>query len=392
MAELIIQNPSITPNVFEYDEAGRVSAISGYPLAGEGGGTVVKSDLMWKPTVGSDGYVHWSLASSATTPEAAYISGAQGPAGADGQDGTDGKDGKDGKDGYSISLQSVTDEDGGKKITLAWGETPETSSFVIPSGAKGADGKNGENGTPGTNGFSPTVATTPITAGDQTGTEITFTYGDEGAQTAKYSAWNGKDGTGATNYFDSTTISGDGTQADKYGLKTDAALYLPNTSAYSATYAEQYWDEDQGRFLSISGQIDQLYDSIDDKLEQSVWDANSGKFLQIVSATNGVSGNGTTGSPIGLEAGVTQQLSKIDSKTRLTSAAGHVLSAQDGTTADPASNFALSAVDYMRNLSTTAYAPQRLVVVTGDNDIINNHATYSEGVYGTLFFVTSAHA
>ena len=77
MADLIIQNPSITPNVFEYDEAGRVSAISGYPLAGGGGGTIVKSDLMWKPSVESDGCVHWTLASSATTPVPAYISGAQ---------------------------------------------------------------------------------------------------------------------------------------------------------------------------------------------------------------------------------------------------------------------------------------------------------------------------
>ena len=38
MADKIIQNPSITTNDFEYDGAGRVSAISGHPLAGEGGG------------------------------------------------------------------------------------------------------------------------------------------------------------------------------------------------------------------------------------------------------------------------------------------------------------------------------------------------------------------
>lgn len=33
MAELLIQNPSITTNDFEYNEAGYVSAISGHPLA-----------------------------------------------------------------------------------------------------------------------------------------------------------------------------------------------------------------------------------------------------------------------------------------------------------------------------------------------------------------------
>lgn len=118
----------------------------------------------------------------------------------------------------------------------------------------------------------------------------------------------------------------------------------------------------------------------------------SANYLQTVSASNGISGNGTTGSPIGLEAGVTQQLSKIDSKTTVTSGTGHNLSFRDGTNSNPTTNFDFSAVDYMRNLSVTAYAPQRLVVVTGDNDIINNHATYSEGIYGTIFFVTSAHA
>lgn len=46
MTEKIIQNPSITTNVFEYDEAGRVSAISGHPLAGEGGGGSVAGDYL----------------------------------------------------------------------------------------------------------------------------------------------------------------------------------------------------------------------------------------------------------------------------------------------------------------------------------------------------------
>ena len=106
----IINNPSITTNDFEYDEVGRVSAISGHPLAGEGGGTIVKSDLMWKPTVASDGYVHWTLASSATEPEAAYISGAQGPAG---------KDGTNGKDACPITATS-TEIDDGVHVTISY--------------------------------------------------------------------------------------------------------------------------------------------------------------------------------------------------------------------------------------------------------------------------------
>ena len=102
--------------------------------------------------------------------------------------------------------------------------------------------------------------------------------------------------------------------------------------------------------------------------------------------------HGTSGSPLGLKAEVSEQLSKIEYKSTVTSGAGHNLSFRDGTDSNPITNFNFSAVDYMRNLSVTAYAPQRLVVVTGDNDIINNHATYSEGIYGTIFFVTSAHA
>lgn len=224
----IINNPSITTDVFEYDEVGRVSAIAGKPLASEGGGTIEKSDLMWKPTVGSDGYVRWSLASSATTPDDAYISGAQGPAG------------QDGDDGYSITLQSVTDEDGGKKVTLAWGETPETSSFVIPSGAKGIDGQNGENGTSvvvkSMREFNDVVGT--HTKG---GTEITLEWNEgQTVKTSAFSAFNGEkgqDGAGSTYTFDANTLSGDGVTAD-IGVNTNVI-------------ATQAWVGDQNYLTSV---------------------------------------------------------------------------------------------------------------------------------------------
>lgn len=180
MADLVIQNPSITTSVFEYDDAGRVSAISGHPLAGEGGGEIVKSDLMWKPTVGADGYVRWTLASSASEPDAAYISGAQGPAG---QNGTNGDNGAD---GISPTF-TITPTAGGTHVVLSGAQGED--SFDVLSGAKGADG---------TAGFSPTVSTTTTATEDRTGTVLTFTYGDEGGQTISYTAWNGKDGTGAT--------------------------------------------------------------------------------------------------------------------------------------------------------------------------------------------------
>jgi hypothetical protein len=250
MAEKIIQNPSITTNVFEYDGAGRVSAISGHPLAGQGGGEVVKSDLMWKPNVESDGYVYWTLTSSAATPEAAYISGAQGP------QGPSGTNGKDGADGISPTF-TITPTAGGTHVTIsgAQGEV----SFDVLSGANGADGQNGQNGDPGADGYSPTVALTPITAGDQTGTEVTFTYGAGGEQTSAYTAWNGKDGTGATDYFASTTISGDGTQALPYGVDTTAAINFTNASA---KFADQYWDSLEEDYAAISDDFAWLFNSM----------------------------------------------------------------------------------------------------------------------------------
>jgi len=250
MADKIIQNPSITTNVFEYDEAGRVSAISGHPLAGEGGGEVVKSDLMWKPNVDSDGYVHWTLTSSATTPEAAYISGAQGPQGPSGTNGTDGTD------GISPTF-TITPTAGGTRVTISGAQGED--SFDVLSGAKGADGQNGQNGDPGADGYSPTVALSPITAGDQTGTEVTFTYGASGEQTTAYTAWNGKDGTGATDYFASTTISGDGTQASPYGVDTTAAINFTNASA---KFADQYWDSLEEDYADISDDFALLFNSM----------------------------------------------------------------------------------------------------------------------------------
>ena len=229
MADLIIQNPSITPNVFEYDEAGRVSAISGYPLAGGGGGTIVKSDLMWKPSVESDGCVHWTLASSATTPVPAYISGAQGPAGLQGVSGNPGKNpefqinptdahwqwrysgdegwtdlgvvasgtvgpqglsGNNGKDGISPTVTTATIE-GGNRVTFTYGEGSSTYIDVM-SGASGANGING---------ISPTVSTETITGGNR----VTFTYDDGGTtKTESIDVMSGASGANGSDGFSPT--------------------------------------------------------------------------------------------------------------------------------------------------------------------------------------------
>lgn len=186
MAEKIIQNPSITINDFEYDsETGYVSAISGHPLAGQGGGTIEKSDLMWKPTVGSDGYVRWSLASSATQPDAAYISGAQGPQGNPGTNGTNGTD------GISPTF-TITPTAGGTHVVLSGAQGEE--SFDVLSGAAGAKGQDGANG------FSPTVSTATVNADashTNGGVQVDITYKDGSTTaTASYTAWNGNNGEG----------------------------------------------------------------------------------------------------------------------------------------------------------------------------------------------------
>lgn len=270
MAELIIQNPSITPNVFEFDEAGRVSAISGYPLAGEGGGEVVKSDLMWKPTVGSDGYVRWTLASSATIPDAAYISGAQGP------------QGPVGADGKSLSATSAEDAEHRRtQVKIGQINGSEQTSFYLPWGVDGTNGTNGtslsaktsiitgghrveiwEKGAAqyddsfdvmdGEDGVSPTVTVTNIPADPDDpdhkngGTEITIT---DATTTNKFSAWNGNDGTMAGapgiegNKGISATLDGStykvGLSAGFYSAVTSVSSKLDESdfTTYTATTA-----------------------------------------------------------------------------------------------------------------------------------------------------------
>jgi hypothetical protein len=84
-------------------------------------------------------------------------------------------------------------------------------------------------------------------------------------------------------------------------------------------------------------------------------------------------------------------MNEIEAKSSITSAAGNVFTVSGGAGTEPNKNFVYSGVNYKTNLSEPTYAPQRLAVVTGDGEIISHYADYTEGVYGTLFFVTSAH-
>jgi len=176
-----IQNLSI-------EELANVSASLSAILGQGGGGEQCAS--AWRPTVDDTGIISWTLTTSTTTPAPVNIMGPQGPSGTSGAKG---------EDGTSIILQSVTDVEGGKQVTLAWGETPSTSSFVIPSGTPGTNGKDGKDGTDGTNGTSVHLDSVSTVAG---GTQVTLGWGTSDTSAfvipsgaAGAPGTNGKDGT-----------------------------------------------------------------------------------------------------------------------------------------------------------------------------------------------------
>lgn len=250
MAEKIIQNPSITTNVFEYDGAGRVSAISGHPLAGEGGGEVVTSDFVWLPSVTNEGVISWQRSTSATAPSTANIMGPQGNTGANGTDGTDGTD------GISPTF-TITPIAGGTHVTISGAQGEE--DFDVLSGAKGADG------TDGAAGFSPTIALTTVNSDvshNNGGTQVEITYKNgESTATTAYTAWNGNNGEGAAvNLFgnNGVSVTQDGTS---YTLGLSGGYYSNTLSAYSAMYAgyasnAKFSDNSVSSMDQIKGSID----------------------------------------------------------------------------------------------------------------------------------------
>ena len=225
----------------------------------------------WRPTVYENGDIMWALIDSEEVPMSQNIkgpsgftprfqidqstaewqvtydgtnwtslgiiaSGAQGPQGIPGNDGTngtdgkDGIDGKDGADGTSIILQSVTDVDDGKQVTLAWGETPSTSSFVIPNGASGAPGAAG---TDGQDGYSPTVTTSviePTSEHPQGGTAVTIT---DKTGSNQFNVWNGINGEGAT----VNLLDGVGVHVEQDGTNYTINISGGNIPALSAGYS-----------------------------------------------------------------------------------------------------------------------------------------------------------
>lgn len=223
--------------VFSPEELANVSAsLSAILGQGGGGGGGEPCASAWLPSVDENGNLSWTLSMSTTTPDTANIMGPQGP---------NGQDGAKGKDGTSIILQSVTDVAGGKQVTLAWGETPSTSSFVIPSGTPG---------TPGVNGVSPTVTITdaPTTEHPQGGKTVTITDADHPAGQS-FDIWNGIDGQGAT----VNLVEGDGIQitheagTTNYTIGVSADYALKSELPDVTDMATKTWVSGQGYLTAV---------------------------------------------------------------------------------------------------------------------------------------------
>lgn len=114
--------------------------------------------------------------------------------------------------------------------------------------------------------------------------------------------------------------------------------------------------------------------------------AGGGTVYDII-GNNGISAKKDTANnryEVGLSANVTSQLSKIDSKSTVTSGAGNVFTVND-TTSNPAKNFTFSAVNYKAG-QTAGYLPQQLFVVASDNEIISLVNGGAADDKGCLFF------
>ena len=157
----------------------------------------------------------------------------------------------------------------------------------------------------GPDGYSPTVEIEGITGEDnRTGNKITFHYGENLSNTTSYSAWDGLDGQGATvNLFGDKGIEViPQAGSTNYIIGLSGGYYAPTLSAGSAdkagyselagsaTYAEKFKiDNTDYTFSNLYSEVDTLSNASGrwdahsalsaTKLDKSIWDNNSGKFV-----------------------------------------------------------------------------------------------------------------
>ena len=161
MAEKTIKNPSLLPGDLDIELSGNaITAISGHPLIGTGGGT--QSNYVYYPDFDeTTGNIEFKLGTidDPTPPIGGWhISGADGARGPQGDPGDNGK-----TPTFQIDPENAHWE---------WKYTDDeywTDTHVVASGAVGPKGDEGDDG------ISPTVSTSAIEGGSR----VTFTYGEE---------------------------------------------------------------------------------------------------------------------------------------------------------------------------------------------------------------------
>lgn len=234
------------PMSLSQDENRNLALTLSAVLEGGGGGV---ANAIWKPAVDQDGDLTWSwdtFPDSARPPETVNIKGPRGESGVPGRDGTNGTNGKDGEDGKTPQIQINS-----SNAHWEWrysGASEWTDLGVVASGAvgpqgipgaSGAPGTPGANGEPGDDGFSPAVTMSAITdpRHPNGGTRVTIT--DKTHPTGQYfDIFNGDDGSGSSDKFDPSTMSGYGTEAAPYGVDT-------------TVIATQAWVGEQGYLTSV---------------------------------------------------------------------------------------------------------------------------------------------
>lgn len=250
-------------------------------LEGGGGGV---ANAIWKPAVEQDGELTWSwdtYPDSARPPETVNIKGPRGESGAPGRDGTDGENGTDGKT-PQIQINS-------SNAHWEWrysGASEWTDLGVVASGAvgpqgipgvSGASGAPGAKGADGEDGFSPAVTLSAITDPQHPngGTRVTITDKEHPAG-QNFDIFNGDDGSGSSDEFDSTTISGYGTAAAPYGVDTTVIA----TKTWTSTELDKKLDPSD---LTPAHGVSGAWDSGDQEYNFGLWNDYE-QAIQTVSA------------------------------------------------------------------------------------------------------------
>lgn len=386
--------------------AGDGSAESPYTVIGGGGGGGVSK--VYVPNV-DGGNLSYTLSAASAAESQIGPWDIKGPKG---------NDGAKGNDATPLTAATATIA-GGTQVTISYtsGGDP-LAQFNVLSGASGQNG---------TNGVSPTVSITdaPTTEHPQGGKTVTITDADHpGGQS--FDIWNGIDGQGAT----INLLEGDGIQITHESSTTNYTISVSADYSGAAVASAKNWVNAQGYVLSgalnpensVSGKWrnGQYYDFGLKASAENALAAVNGKLSYVSADANTFSGNGTSGSPLGIDSNNLYELdtagSYLSSQTvgqktlisttpALDNAVQKVIdeadtwdtvSAKSVVTINKATNeikinnnanSAISATIYdVCNTSEPALIPQRLIVGTSSGDFV----TYVNGGkcegQGTLFF------